>query len=139
MVWTPAETLKDISVVSVLWEDLSVGPNMLAVTKETIQTDIELKLRLAGLRVVTEEEAVLLPGSPRVHVTTFVGPVAEVSLVEVKLMQRVRLDRNAQSVYSATWQKNSVSWNVHAQFVRDQIKDVVDQFVNAWLSVNPKK
>jgi hypothetical protein len=142
---TPTETLRDISAVCVLWDDISDGPNVLDLSKETIQTDIELKLRLAGLRVVTEEEAAQVLGYPRLHVLTFVGsiadvgPVADVALVEVRLMQQVWLDRNARPTYCATWQKNNVSLRVHAQFVRDQIKDLVDRFLNDWLSVNPKK
>jgi len=134
-----ANSLKDISAVYVFWEDLSNGSNMLGLTQENIQTDVELKLRLAGIRVVTEAEAANLLSSPCLYVSTFVSPTGDLALAEIKVMQQVWLDRNAQSTYAATWQRNKVSLNVHPQFVRDQIKGLVDQFLNAWLSVNPKK
>jgi hypothetical protein len=47
-------TLKGIGAVAVLVEYLPTGAKTLGLTEETIQTDVELKLRLAGMRVVTE-------------------------------------------------------------------------------------
>ena len=61
-------SLKGISTLYVMVEQLPDGAKALSLTAETIQADLELKLRLAGLRVVTPEAGVKLPGSPYVYV-----------------------------------------------------------------------
>jgi hypothetical protein len=137
---TQTETLKGINAAYVSVQDLSDGTKVLGLARETILTDIELKLRLAGMRVVTEDEAANdVPGSPCVFVRTFLAS-ANVSFVDIKLMQSGWLDRNAESVFSPTWQKFvlAVGGKIGAQDIRDQIKDIVDMFLNDWLSVNPR-
>ena len=55
-------TLKGISIVPVVVENLPPGASALGLTKDVIQTDVELKLRLAGMRVVTPGDSANLPG-----------------------------------------------------------------------------
>lgn len=57
-------------------------------------------------------------------------------------MQRVSLKRDSQiSINAVTWNVESVgiAGSDNLNDVRDRIKDRVDQFINAYLSVNPKK
>jgi hypothetical protein len=70
--------------------------NVLGLTKETIQTDVELKLRLAGMRVVTREEGVKLSGHPFVYVAVNITKSGEAVNITVELDQDVRLERNGQ-------------------------------------------
>ena len=133
-------TLKGVSAVCVLVETLPEGATILGLTKESIQTDVELKLRLAGMRVVTEKAVEQLPGMPSLYVNLIVTDTAKAAYIEVELDQNVRLDRNDQlAIGVATWEMGTVFANPNAQVIRDKIKDIVDQFLNAWLSVNPKK
>ena len=54
------------------------------------------------------------------------------------LQQAVRLVRNGALAYGArTWGVNSVGYG-DLPFIRNAVKDYVDQFINAWLSVNSK-
>jgi hypothetical protein len=62
------ESLRGISALEVVVEDLPDGAKLLGLTKESIQTDVELKLRLAGIRVVTQKEDLQLPGMPTLYV-----------------------------------------------------------------------
>jgi hypothetical protein len=48
----------------VLIEGLPDGAKVLGLSEDMIKTDVELKLRLAGMRVTTMEDALNLPGSP---------------------------------------------------------------------------
>jgi len=135
-----ADTLKGINTLGVLVEDLSDGAKVIALTAEAIQTDVELKLRLAGMRVVTDKEAVKLPNVPVLYVRVGLLPRAEAAIIEVQLEQDAVLERNGQLAYSViTWDRAGVVASPTAQFIRDRVKDNVDEFLNAWLSVNPKK
>ena len=131
---------RGISDINVEVESLSDGAKALGLSAETIQTDVELKLRLAGIRVVTEKEVLELPGMPTLYVVITVPNSARAVSMGIQLQQNVLLERNGQRAVGAkTWDVGAVGVNLTAQDVRDQIKDMVDMFLNAWLSVNPKK
>jgi hypothetical protein len=135
-------TLKDISAVNVLVEELSDGAKTLGLTTDAIQTDVELKLRLAGIRVVTLEEALKVPGGPILYVLVSVLPDGRAASIEIELHQNVLLERNGLRVVGMpTWNTRYLMWepNPTAQAVRNVVKDQVDVFLNAWLAVNPKK
>src|ERR1700680_4278418 len=63
-------TLKGIAAVFVVVEDLpNKGADTLGVTRESVQTDVELKLRMSGMRVVPSmEELFKVPGAPIIMV-----------------------------------------------------------------------
>ena len=133
-------TLKGISAVSVRVGHLSEGAGALGLTKEMIQTDVELKLRLAGMRVVTQEEDSELPGRPFLHLRVHVADSAKAAHIEVALTQNAQLERDGQRAFSVTtWRKGALIASPTLQTIRDEIKDKIDVFLNAWLSVNPKK
>jgi hypothetical protein len=132
-------TLKGIDAIYVVVEELPDGAKALGLTKEATQTDVELKLRLAGMRVVTKSEWFRLPGNPYLYVTINMTKGATAAAIAVALNQNVLLERNSAAASGATtWSKEGVLSNPDAQFVRDRTKDLVDEFLNAWLSVNPK-
>jgi hypothetical protein len=132
-------TLKGIKALNVLVEDLPDGAKTLGLTREMIQTDVELKVRLAGIRAVPGEERPGLPGSPALYINIIVSDNSQAAHIEVSLEQSVSLERNGQAVVAATtWSTGILVTNPTAQGLRNYTKDHVDQFVNDWLSVNPK-
>jgi hypothetical protein len=134
------DTLKGINALFVIVENLSSGATELGLTKEVLQTDVELKLRLAGISVVTQEAGVKLPGTPYLWVQVTVTEGAHAANIAVAVRQDVRLERNDGLAFGAsTWDVNLTVASPTAQGIRDYNKDIVDQFLNAWLSVNPKK
>jgi hypothetical protein len=133
-------SLKGIDAVYVAIEPLPDGATVLGLTEEAIQTDVELKLRLAGLRVVTQSEWLQLPGQPYLYVKINVSTGSQAANVDVELCQNVLLKRNNSPAFGvATWRVGGVISGPDAQFIRERTKDLVDKFLNAWLSVNPKK
>jgi hypothetical protein len=134
------ETLKGITTVAAAVETNSDGAKALGLTTESIQTDIELKLRMAGMHVVTMEELSKLPGMPCVCVQIAITPQASAAHVFVRLEQNSLLQRNGQLALGVTtWDVGTLLYNPNAQAIRDNVKDNIDKFLNAWLSVNPKK
>jgi len=119
----------------VITEDPSSGGTKLGLTKEAIQTDVELKLRLAGMRIESTTPEFL-------YIDVNVARDGSAVSIDVELVQPVGLTRNP-SIFipgAITWSAGTLGTNpTSAQFIRDAIKDQVDKFLNAWLSVNPKK
>jgi len=133
-------SLKGITAVSVVVEGLPEGAKVLGLTEETIQTDVELKLRLAGMQVVAPKEGIKLLGGPFVYVRVGIADNHNAACIDVFLAQNAVLERNNQSAPGViTWFAGTLVTGPTAQGIRDRIKDSVDEFLNAWLSVNPKK
>jgi hypothetical protein len=136
-------SLKGLKGVEVVVESLKAEAERDGLDETSIQTDVELKLRLAGIAVLTKEERLAAPGTPflYINVNTQSGSLYAYS-ISVQLEQDVRLDRDPSTRISATtWSVTSVGTvgRNNLRDVRDSIKDIVDIFINAYLSVNPKK
>lgn len=127
-------SLKGIRGVMVVVEDLSEGTLKLGLTKEAIRTDVELKLRLAGIRILAAN-----PGEPYLYINVNVLPSGAVANVSVALTQPVKLIRDPGiEVLADTWGHEILITHPTTREIRSATKDLVDQFLNAWLSVNPK-
>jgi hypothetical protein len=139
---TDNASLKGIGSLFVAVEEFNFADSAARVglTHDSIQTDVELKLRLAGISVVALDEGVNLPGVPFLYVQVTFTRGAEAASITVELDQSAFLERNGEhAIGVATWRRNSVLSSPNALSIRTLIKDHVDQFLNAWLSVNPKQ
>ena len=126
------QSLSGLTSLDVVVEDLPAGATKIGLTKDAIRTDVELKLRLAGMRVTTQFMEYL-------YIVVTVADDADGAYIKVELQQPVTLDRSPISTFGATWSEGTLITNPSAQYIRTLIKDKVDKFLNAWLSVNPKK
>ena len=132
-------TLKGIDSVFVEVETLPNGASKLGLSEGMVQTDVEQQLRLAGLRVVTNQEGENLPGSPYLDVRLVATDPPEAAAIEISLNQNATLERNSYFAPEVeTWVKILVIANPSGQAVRDKIKDLAADFLNDWLAVNPK-
>jgi hypothetical protein len=130
-------TLKGITSVFVVVENLDDDAKKIGLTEESIKTDVELKLVLAGMSVATKGFEV--PGNTYLYVNVGVLPRVAAS-IQVELNQNVLQQRNGEPAFGATtWSLHGEITNPTPQRIRDFIKELVDQFLNAWLSVNSKK
>ena len=132
------QTLKGLKGVAVVVEQLDAEEERAGLTKATIQTDVELKLRLAGIPVLTQS------GVPYLYVQVSVLPRSDGYWpfhINVEFNQIVLLDRDRTIVgYASTWSEVLFGGvgEANVRILRDTTKDLVDQFINAYLSVNPK-
>ncbi len=137
------DTLKALHGVRVLVEYLRPEGEKYGLTKEAIETDTELRLRQYGIKVLSREES---PDSYLyINVNTVVQealPIAAVA-VQVQFLQDVLLYRDLKTrVTATTWSKGInglVGVNQLRDFSRENVKDLVDKFINDYLAVNPKK
>jgi len=117
-----------------------------SLTSDEIRTDVELKLRLAGIQVVDLKDfdspsssSSILNVSVNAHSSSL--GIWAIS-VNVGVMQPVMLDRDRSILtYGETWGlfRLGLLEKSMIRSVRETIKDMVDQFINAYLAVNPKK
>jgi hypothetical protein len=128
------DSLKGITSVSVLIEELPSGATKLGLMPSTIQTDVELKLRLAGMKVLAQSFISL-------YVSVNATPDGRAENITVELLQPVTLNRDSSIVVwtAITWIRQRVALLYNSQDIREAVKDEVDTFLNDWLSVNPKK
>lgn len=137
------ETLRGLKGVYVVVEDLGGEIEKAGLTKAQILTDMELKLRMAGIKVLSREDWLKETGMPHLYVNCSVLLVSTSSFVfhiTVSLKQQVYLSRGMKVVYAGTTWKSPgiIGINPRVEEVRNYIKDQIDIFINAYLSVNPK-
>lgn len=141
-------TLSGVPSVHVLVEELSDCLKQAGLSTATLQTDTELRLRAAGIRVATEEESFSLPGSPYLYVvvtglqdSTITGRSFGYSAaVEVQFIQEVRLERaKSIRVTAPTWSLSEIVVGPTPEIIRKTVRDLADRFSNAYLAVNPKR
>ncbi len=115
-------------------------------TVETLQTDVEYQLKLAGIRVLTEDERLQTPSCPVLLVTVAIVQAksdltgVHAFALTVGLRQTVTLTGGAR-ISAETWNMGYVGFAASSKvqtLVRQQVKNKTIAFVNAWLTVNPK-
>jgi hypothetical protein len=141
------ESLRGLPGVHVLVEKLDADVEGDGLTKDQIQTDVELRLRQSRITVLTREVALRTPGSPAllVNVSTFKDreyPMYAYT-ISVGLLQEVLLVRKraGQPITAETWRTAGSIGRVGAAKVREvrkRVLDQVDEFINAYLAVNPR-
>ena len=133
-------SLSGLSAVFVLVEDLPDGTKLRGLSKADIQSEVERRLHVAGLRVVSAEESARLPGGPYLYVKVNLVDHGHAASVDVQLTQGALLVRNGQFMPSTiTWSRSALLSKPTAQNIRDAVNDRVDAFVIAWLAVNPQR
>jgi len=140
------ESLRGLGGVFVAVEKLdNETKGELPFDENQIRVDIELKLRIAEIKVFSKEESSKTPGSPCLYVNLNALLVPEIDTIyyalNIFLEQTAYLSQNSNIHPSAmTWWSGSVgavgkNW---ASKIRDSIKEKIDKFINDYLSVNPK-
>jgi hypothetical protein len=135
------ESLRGIKGVRVVVEDVSADAVRDGLTRDQIQTDVELRLRKAGINVVNNTPAARAILSIYAHLLKANGNLGYIYNCDVHLAQLVTANANGVSVVATTWSTGmlgGVESSNMPRTIRDNIGDLVDDFLNAYLSVNPK-
>ncbi len=112
--------------------------------RTTLQTDIELRLRKAGIRVLTLEEVKEIPGLPLLSLVigTQKNPIGIYAYhLALEVWQSVSLLRDPSILTQGlTWRASGVTGTVgdlKLSGVREYVQDKVDEFINDYLAANP--
>lgn len=144
--------LVGVQGMNVFVEQLNADAKEVGLREEQIQVDVELRLRLAGIMVLSEDEPIRTR-SPIFYVRVFAvrqdaregsnlppiyGVYVDVDLYELALLER---DPNI-TIRGSTWNRNFIvvgGKDGIESMVRGGIRDSVDVFINDYLAANPKE
>ncbi len=146
---TPSEraTLKGLTGLHVIVERIDPDAERDGLTRSALQTDVELKLRQAGIGIL--DARAVSPGNPylRLNVVAVKGsteiyPKFYIVGIELQLNQEVYLGRNPSVLtFAVTWSARGrvgvyEAGNLPA--AREPARDIVDEFIKAYVAANPK-
>jgi hypothetical protein len=134
--------LRGISSVWVLIESLGSEEANIGLADDTVRTDVELRLRNAGLRVISSEEAkkIAVKDNTFLYVNVAVTSDGLTATVLAQFAQAAYLLRNSLPIGTAfTWTDVSTLSRPSLDSVRSEIKDLVDKFLYEWLKQNPRR
>jgi len=137
-------TLRGLQGVSLHVEPLDPQIEKSGLTKNQIQTDTELKLKLAGINVLTGGEFLKASGHPFLYVDVNISMLKTqitryLFYIRVELNQEVVLVRTPDTKVSAvTWSTGGWGIDFSIDNIRQTVKTQVDKFINAYLAENPK-
>jgi hypothetical protein len=140
------DTLKGLQSVYVVVEPLGQEVEKYGLTEQQIQTDVELRLRQNGIRVLSRQEWLSSAMYSFLYVNVNIVGLEDLPLVSynisLELRQSVFLERDPTKWYVApTWKTGStgsVGFN-KIEFIRQFVKNHVDTFINDYLAANPNK
>jgi hypothetical protein len=104
--------------------------------------DMELRLRMAGIKTWSEEEAESKPDAPMLYlyVDAMKSSLGYVYTLRLSLMEPVKLTRNNVKV-SATVLRipGELGITSHLSEIREAAGDFLEEFIKAWKAANPEK
>lgn len=144
-------SLKGLEGVEVLVEELKNELENFNVTAIQIQSDVEAKLRMAGIKVLSKEEnekiQVFRKPYLYIRINSYKPPGGREVVafnMEVALKQQVVLSGDHKAFgkpfYAPTWYTSVigiVGWK-NISTIRESANSLTDQFIEAYLSMNPK-
>lgn len=137
---SPETTLRGLPGVAVKVASTKTAQSLSDLSLDAIQTDVELKLRLAGITVLQGQLAKNPSPELLVALNMMEDEHDHFSFgISVRLNQQVTLTNGLKAI-ATTWSTGFFGHvgPAHTRSVRDSIKDEVDVFLNAWLTANPK-
>jgi hypothetical protein len=136
-------TLRGLQGVNVLIESVQFELGQAGLSVQQLQADVELRLRHAGIPILTLAERGRVPGQPVLYITVkielgFDGLTA--FSIDVELNQMASLEIDTAPAVVATWSVGSVGTVDTARLysIRDRVRDKGDDFINAYFSIHPR-
>lgn len=134
-------SLTGLTEISLVIEDLAPAAEKTGLSASDLQNDAQQRLRQAGIKLKPDADAYLYV---QITIADPGGTFPLAYVVYVSLMQEVTLPRGFRSrtpLQSPTWWVNSVGMagpDRVRSAVSDRVHAFVDQFIRAYVSVNPK-
>jgi hypothetical protein len=136
--------LRGLSGTEVVVEKIAPAVERDGLMRSQVQTDVERRLRQAGIRIISSEER--RPGDPYLYIVITAQKRDDAEFyaysLRVQLNQGVWLTRDpAIQIFGATtWDVGLVGTvgRLNIREVHAGVLDLVDQFINAYLAVNPE-
>jgi hypothetical protein len=137
-------TLRGIQGIFVYVEPLDSRIEEMGLIRSQIQTDTELRLKLAGINVLTKEEFLKMNGHPYLYLNVNLSVLKTqitryLFYIRIELNQEVALVRAPDTrVSTVTWSAGGWGIDFSLDNIRQTVKTQVDKFINAYLAENAK-
>jgi len=137
-------TLRGLRGVNVVIEFLKPQVKGERLTEDWLRADTELRLRGAGIEVLSKRENQMTPGRPSLYINVNILKYRYIPVYVYKssleLVQDVYLVRAFEIRTGAvTWSVSTTGVAPKVEDVRTSMGELLDYFVNAYLSANPKE
>lgn len=141
-------TLAGLTGVRIFVGNIDSDAEKAGLNQSTLQTDVEVRLRHAGIRVLTEDKWFVSPGMPSLYLRVDMIEDRDDGLyayhIRLELAQQVRLARDPEirtfdRVWGARESIGIAGADNLSTSIRERVRDKVDEFINAYLAANPKR
>ncbi len=137
-------TLRGVPGVNIVVEFLKPQIEGDILTADRLRTDTELKLRRAGIEVLSEMENQMTPGRPSLYINVHILKYRYIPVYVYKnsleLVQDVYLVRSFEIRTGAvTWSVSTTGVAPKVEDIRNSMGELIDYFISAYLSANSKE
>jgi biotin operon repressor len=138
------ESLRDLKGVYISVESLAPEIQKDGLTEDRIRKDVELMLREAGIKILSKKEWFDAEGSPYLYVNAYILKLRDtreyIYSVNISFKQTVYPARKPVEITgAATWTIGGIiGITPDLDKIRASVKTQVEEFIKAYLSVNPK-
>ena len=141
-------TLRGIKSIYVKISPINAGVAQEGLSTAKIQRDTERQLEKAGIKLLSEKEFIRLKQPRnyplgRLEVLVTIKDIRQdqgkVYNITVRISQIVFLSRApVMKLFAPTWESTIIGYSHNLDVISDVVRDGVEEFINAYLSVNPK-
>lgn len=132
----PAD-LMGVAVICIVDEELERA----GLIRQQVQVDIELTLRNLGIKVLPLEELRNVRDMPSltVHIMGLDrGGVYSYAII-IEILKKTSSNGNYEPTYALTWHRVFYGVTNKPALIRPRVRDSIDTFINASLSINSRK
>jgi hypothetical protein len=137
------QSLRGLQGVHIVIESLTPEIKRDGFTADRLRADTEQTLQMSGIKVLSETENRMTPGRPYMYVHTTIHKYRYFPVYvyknSVELVQDVYLVRAFKvKTEAVTWSVTTTGIAPKLEDIRTSMEDLVDYFIRAYLSANPK-
>ena len=135
------EVLRGLERLHVVVERLRPDVEVDGLYQSTLETDAELTLRMAGIKVLSEEDSSQAPGAPDLYlkVNTLKCANGYVYNLRLSLDETVSLPRKGAQVRATVLNfGDKLGIAPRLSDLRDEVRDLLEDFIRAWQAANQK-
>jgi hypothetical protein len=135
------QVLRGLERVHVVIKRLKPEIELDGLYRSTLQSDVELTLQMAGMKVLSEEESLQTSGVPDLclKVNALKCSSGYVYNIGLSLEEKVTLSRRSIQISATTlriWEQLGIAHRLSD--VRDSVRDLLEEFVKGWQAANQK-
>jgi hypothetical protein len=137
------DNLKGLKGVFLVIDPLSPDLEKRGVTRDELQTRLVVKLRQAGIGIVSVKEASRTPGQPilQLKVASVKKTTGDGFVIQLWMNEKVIFDRDrSRIVHGITWIQTTIAFDgeLQSRGIYDSVDEVLNEFINDYLAANPK-